>query len=99
MKDSIPKSWKTKRWLWTRWHTLRYSLAKPQKIGPPKPDQERINTVALSNAQPGIPAEKVQVFASLPKDEKSSGIRSLGRLCQGLSRPGDARHLRRRRPT
>jgi hypothetical protein len=57
MTDSIPKSWKAKRWLWARWHTLRYSLAKPQKIAPPKPDQERINAIALGAAQPGIPAE------------------------------------------
>jgi hypothetical protein len=75
MTDSIPRSWKAKRWLWARWHTLRYSLAKPQTIGPPKPDQERINTIALGAAQPGIPAEKVQVFATLPKDEKSFGMR------------------------
>jgi hypothetical protein len=35
MMDTIPRSWKAKRWLWTRWHTLRFSLAKPQNIGPP----------------------------------------------------------------
>ena len=76
MTDSIPRGWKAKRWLWTRWHTVRYSLAKPQNIGPPKPDQERIKAVALRDAQPGIPAEKVQVFATLPKDEKSFGMRA-----------------------
>ena len=75
MTDSIPNAWKTKRWLWTRWHTLRYSLAKPQTIGPPKAGQERIETVALGVAQPGIPAEKVQVSATLPQDEKSLGMR------------------------
>ena len=76
MTDSIPRSWKTKRWLWTRWHTLRYSLAKPQNIGPPKPDQQQIKAIALGDAQSGIPAEKVQVFATLPKDEKSFGMRA-----------------------
>jgi arachidonate 15-lipoxygenase len=76
MTDSIPKSWRAKRWLWTRWHTLRYSLAKPQNIGPPKSASERIDSVSLRDAQPGIPAEKVQVFATLPKDEKSFGMRA-----------------------
>jgi len=76
MTDAIPKTWKAKRWLWNRWHTLRYSLAKPQSIGPPKSDQERIEVVALRDSQPGIPAEKVQVFAQLPKDEKSFGMRA-----------------------
>ena len=76
MTDSIPRGWKAKRWLWTRWHTLRYSLAKPQDIGPPNPDQERIEVIALADSQPGILAENVQVFATLPKDEKSFGMRA-----------------------
>jgi hypothetical protein len=76
MKDSIPRSWKTKRWLWTRWHTLRYSFAKPQNIEPPKFNKEQIRTVALKNSDPQIHAQKVQVFAELPKDEKSLGMRT-----------------------
>jgi arachidonate 15-lipoxygenase len=76
MTDSIPRSWRAKRWLWTRWHTFRYSLAKPQSIEPPKPATERIGAVALGYAQPGIPVEKVQVSAALPKGEKSLGMRA-----------------------
>lgn len=76
MTDSIPRNWRAKRWLWSRWHTLRYSLAKPQDIGPPSTEQERIEAIALRDAQPGVPADKVQVFASLPKDEKSFGMRA-----------------------
>ncbi|MEN8238994.1 MAG: hypothetical protein ABFR53_07320 [Actinomycetota bacterium] len=75
MTDSVPRSWTAKRWLWTRWHTLRYSLVKPQKIGAPKPGEEQIDAVPLQESQPRIPAAKVQVFARLPKDERSLGMR------------------------
>jgi hypothetical protein len=76
MTETIPRSWKAKRWLWTRWHTLRYSLAKPQNIGPPKLNKEQINTVALEDSHPEIQAKSVQVFATLPNDEKSFGMRT-----------------------
>lgn len=76
MMDTIPRSWKAKRWFWTRWHTLRYSLAKPQNIGPPRLNKGEIRTVALKDSDARIPAHKVQVFATLPKDEKSFGMRT-----------------------
>jgi arachidonate 15-lipoxygenase len=76
MTNAIARSWKTKRWLWSHWHTLRYSLAKPQHIGPPKPSSERISTVSMRESHGEITAQKVQVFAELPKDEKSFGMRA-----------------------
>jgi hypothetical protein len=75
MTDSMPRSWKAKGWLWARWHTLRYSLSKPRNIEPPKPAQGQIGVVSLQAAHPRIPAANVQVFARLPKDERSFGMR------------------------
>lgn len=75
MTVSIPRSWKAKRLLWARWHSLRFSLAKPQNIGPPKPNQDRIQTVPMGESHPRIGADRVQVFADLPKDERSVGMR------------------------
>ena len=55
---------------------MRYSLARPQSIGQPTPSSEQLHTVALGDAQSAIPARRVQVFAQLPEDEKSFGMRA-----------------------
>jgi hypothetical protein len=73
MAESIPMTWGIRKWFWSRWQTLRFSLAKPQKIGPPKPNNQRISAVPLVEAHGRIPVEKVLVFDRLPNERPPSG--------------------------
>ena len=75
MAESIPMTWGIRKWLWSRWQTLRFSLAKPQKIGPPKPNKQRISAVPLVEAHGRIPVEKVLVFDRLPNERPTLGMR------------------------
>ncbi len=75
MAKSIPLSWKIRKWFWTRWQALRFSLSKPQKIGLPKPNTKKIEVVPFKQAHNDIPMEMVLVFERLPKEEAKLGMR------------------------
>ena len=42
-----PRSWRIRKWLWTRWQTFRMSVSKPVKIVAPKPNKETIKAIAM----------------------------------------------------
>ena len=77
MAASIPMTWRIRKWFWSRWQTLRYSLAKPQNIAPPKPDTVDIGAVPLGEKDARIPIEKVLVFDRLPDEIPTLGMRLL----------------------
>ncbi len=75
MAESIPMAWRIRKWFWSRWQAVRYSLAKPQEIGPPKPNQKEIRAVPLQDVNRRIPVEKVLVFDRLPNEEPTLRMR------------------------
>lgn len=77
MATPEPLNWRARRWLWSRWQTLRFALSKPQKIGPPEIDRGQIASVPLGRVQPLIPLENVRSFDHLPRDEAGLGMRVL----------------------
>ncbi len=73
----MPRTWSVKRWLWTRWQLLRFRLARPQDIGIPPPDGERLSVVPLGRVHPRIPLREVMTVERIPDDEAPLGMRVL----------------------
>jgi arachidonate 15-lipoxygenase len=86
MAAPIPMTWTIRKWFWSRWQALRFSLAKPQKIGPPKSNQEEIRAVPLEDVHNTIPIQKVLVFDRLPDEIPTLGMRLLTRVGLFLDR-------------
>lgn len=65
----ISRSWLARKKFWTKWQTLRFSLSKPQVIGPPKPNKRKYNIRPFIETYPKIPLKNVLVYQRLPDDE------------------------------
>jgi arachidonate 15-lipoxygenase len=86
MAGSIPMTWGFRKWFWSRWQALRFSLAKPQNIDDPKPNSEKIGVAPLQEVHSEIPIEKVLVFDKLPNEIPTVGMRLLTRIGLFLDR-------------
>ncbi len=63
-----PRSWRIRKWLWTRWQTFRLSMNKPAKIGAPKPNRQTIKAIPLREKHPKIPIN-ILVYDRIPSEE------------------------------
>ena len=86
MAEPIPITWRFSNWFWSRWQAVRFSLSKPQKIGPPKPNREDIREVPLGSVHSTIPIEKVLIFDRLPDEIPTFGMRLFTRIGLFLNR-------------
>lgn len=75
MAEPIPLTWRMKKSFWSWWQALRFTLSKPQHIGVPQPNAERIKALPLRRVNHKIPMDKVLVFDRLPKEEADLGMR------------------------
>ena len=63
-----PRSWRIRKWLWTRWQTFRLSMNKPANIGAPKPNKQTIKAIPLREKHPKIPIN-ILVYDRIPSEE------------------------------
>jgi hypothetical protein len=69
------KRWNSRKRFWAKWQTLRFSMAKPQIIGPPEPNKGRIDVVAYDTLFPKLSMSKVKVVDRLPSDESRLAVK------------------------
>jgi hypothetical protein len=77
MAKSIPLTWRMRKWFWSRWQVLRFSVAKQRKIALPKPNARKIDAVPFGEVYAKVPLKEVLVFDRLPKEEAALGMRVL----------------------
>lgn len=69
-----PRSWRFRKWLWTRWQTFRFSLNKPAKISAPQPNKGTIKAIPMRQKHPRIPMD-ILVYDRIPADESRLATR------------------------
>ena len=76
MATSVSLNWRMRDAFWSRWHPFRFSLNKPQTIGPPETSTEKITEIPIGEIYSRIPLKEVLAFEQLPDDESELGMRA-----------------------